>query len=84
MTENETIVAVDSDHRAAFENILRVLPLTKTIKIVSGVLLSETASQNELKLEFDLFAACVDIQWHELSFEERRRRKLPPYRQSST
>src|SRR6476659_7198271 len=50
LTENDTVVAVDSDHRAALENILRVLPLTKTIKIVSGVSPAETTWRNEHNL----------------------------------
>ena len=41
LTENDTVVAVAHDFPAAFENILRVLPLTKTIAIVNG------ASPNE-------------------------------------
>jgi hypothetical protein len=36
LTENDTVVAVAHDFPAAFENILRVLPLTKTIAIVNG------------------------------------------------
>ena len=82
LTENDTIVAVDSDHRAALENILRVLPLTKTIKIVSGVSPAETTWRNELKLEFAPLAARVDIQWYnELSFEEilKDAASLPPH-----
>ena len=41
LTENDAVVAVAHDFPAAFENILRVLPLTKTIAIVNG------ASPNE-------------------------------------
>src|SRR4051812_1412231 len=48
LTENDAVVGVRNDHRAALENILRVLPLTKTIKIVSGTSPIETWLQNEL------------------------------------
>ena len=41
LTENDTVVAVAHDFPAAFDNILRVLPLTKTIAVVNG------ASPNE-------------------------------------
>ena len=41
LTENDTVVAAADDFLPLFENILRVLPDTKTITIVSG------ASPNE-------------------------------------
>ena len=76
-------MAVDSDHRAALENILRVLPLAKTIKIVSGVSPAETTWRNELKLEFAPLARRVDIKWYnELSREEILKdaaANLPPH-----
>ena len=42
LTENDTVVAVAHDFPASFENILRVLPLTKTIAIVNGASPNET------------------------------------------
>jgi len=42
LTANDAVVGVRNDHRAALENILRVLPGTKTIQIVSGVSPVET------------------------------------------
>jgi hypothetical protein len=37
LTQNDAVAAVAYDLPAIFDNILRVLPLTKTIAIVSGV-----------------------------------------------
>ena len=36
LTEYDTVIAVAHDFPAAFENILRVLPLTKIIAVVNG------------------------------------------------
>ena len=41
LTENDAVVATRNDFTAAFENILQVLPDTKTIAIVNGVSANE-------------------------------------------
>jgi hypothetical protein len=51
LTENDTVVAVAYDLPAVFENILRLLPLTKTIAIVSGASPTERFWQGELRRE---------------------------------
>ena len=38
LTAYDTVVAVAHDFPAAFDNILRVLPLTKTIAVVNGII----------------------------------------------
>ena len=71
LTENDTVVGVDNDHRAALENILHVLPRTKVIKVVSGVSPNDTWWRNELKRDFASLAKRVEIVWYnELSFEQ--------------
>ena len=81
LTENDTVVAAADDFLPLFENILRVLPLTKTIAIVSGASPNEQFWQGVLKRDLVALAGRVEIKWlNELSFEDilKETAKLPP------
>ena len=82
LTENDTVVAVAHDFPAAFENILRVLPLTKTIAIVNGASPNEKFWLNEMRRELAPLAGRVELKWYdERSFEDILidAARLPPY-----
>ena len=82
LTENDTVVAVAYDLPAVFENILRVLPLTKTIAIVSGASPTELFWQGELRRELAPLTGRVELKWYaELSFEDilKDAANLPPH-----
>ena len=81
LTQNDTVVAAADDFLPLFENILRVLPLTKTIAIVSGASPNERFWQGVLKRDLQALAGRVEIKWlNELSFEDilKETAKLPP------
>jgi signal transduction histidine kinase len=70
LTEYDTVVAVAHDFPAAFESILRVLPLTKTIAIVNGTSPNEKFWLGEMKRELAPLTERVELKWYdELSFE---------------
>ena len=82
LTENDTVVAVAHDFPAAFENILRVLPLTKTIAVVNGASPNETFWLKEMRRELAPLAGRVELRWYnEKSFEEilTDAARLPPH-----
>jgi signal transduction histidine kinase len=82
LTENDTVVAVAHDFPAAFDNILRVLPLTKTIAIVNGASPNETFWLEELRRELAPLTGRVELRWYnEKSFEEILidAARLPPH-----
>ena len=71
LTENDTVVAVAHDFPAAFDNILRVLPLTKTIAVVNGTSPNETFWLEEMRRELAPLTGRVELRWYnEKSFEE--------------
>src|SRR6478752_2059228 len=71
LTEYDTVVAVAHDFPAAFNNILRVLPLTKTIAVVSGASPNEKFWLGELRRELAPLTGRVELKWYdEKSFEE--------------
>ena len=71
LTENDTVVAVAHDFPAAFDNILRVLPLTKTIAVVNGASPNETFWLEEMRRELAPLTGRVELRWYnEKSFEE--------------
>ena len=81
LTENDTVVAAADDFLPLFENILRVLPSTKTIAIVSGASPNEQFWQGVLKRDLEALAGRVEIKWlNEMSFEDilKETAKLPP------
>ena len=82
LTENDTVVAVAHDFPAVFENILRVLPRTKTIAIVNGTSPNETFWLGELRRETAPLAGRVELKFYnELSFEDilKDAANLPPH-----
>ena len=71
LTENDTVVAVAHDFSAAFDNILRVLPLTKTIAVVNGASSNEIFWLGEMRRELALLTGRIELRWYnEKSFEE--------------
>ena len=82
LTEDDTVVAVAHDFPASFENILRVLPQTKTIAIVNGASPNETFWLGELRRETAPLAGRVELKFYnELSFEDilKDAANLPPH-----
>ena len=81
LTENDTVAAVAHDFPAAFENILRVLPRTKTIAIVNGTSPNETFWLGEMRRELSPLIGRVELKFYnELSFEDilKDASNLPP------
>lgn len=82
LTEYDTVVAVANNDVAFFDNVVRVLPQTKTIAIVVGASPGETFWRNELAKSTALFADRVQFRWYdELSFEDMLKdaANLPPH-----
>ena len=82
LTENDAVVAVAHDFPAAFDNILRVLPLTKTIAIVNGASPNEKFWLGEMRRELEPLTGRVELRWYdEKSFEEILidAARLPPH-----
>jgi signal transduction histidine kinase len=82
LTENDTAVSVINDAPFLFENILRVLPLTKTIAIVNGASPIERFWTAEMRRELAPLTSRVELKWYdELSFEEilKETENLPPH-----
>jgi signal transduction histidine kinase len=82
LTENDAVVAVAHDFPAAFENILRVLPLTKTIAIVNGASPNERFWLEEMRRELAPLTGRVELRWYdELSFADILidAARLPPH-----
>jgi signal transduction histidine kinase len=82
LTNNDTVVAVAHDFPAAFDNILRVLPLTKTIAVVNGASPNETFWLGEMRRELAPLTGQVELRWYnEKSFEEILidAARLPPH-----
>ena len=71
LTENDTVVAVAHDFPAAFETILHVLPLTKTIAVVNGASPNETFWLNEMRRELAPLGGRIELRWYDKkSFED--------------
>jgi two-component sensor histidine kinase len=71
LTEFDTVVAVAHDLPAIVENILQVLPGTKTIAVVNGDSTNERFWLEELRREFTPFADRVSFIWYnDRSFED--------------
>ena len=82
LTENDTVVAVAHDFSAAFDNILRVLPLTRTIAVVNGSSPNETFWQEVMRRELAPLSERIELRWYnEKSFEEILTdvARLPPH-----
>jgi signal transduction histidine kinase/ABC-type uncharacterized transport system substrate-binding protein len=81
LTEYDAVVASSNDDIIFFENILRVLPLTKTISVVVGASPNETFWREELQRTTAPLAGRVQFRYYnELSFEDilKDAAALPP------
>ena len=82
LTENDTVVAVAHDFPAAFDNILRVLPLTQTIAVVNGTSANEKFWLEQMRRELAPLTRRIELRWYdELSFEDIlvEAARLPPH-----
>jgi signal transduction histidine kinase len=82
LTEYDTVVASSNDDIVFFENILRVLPLTKTISVVVGTSPNETFWREELRRTTAPLAGRVQFRYYnDLSFEDilKDAAALPPH-----
>ncbi|WIW49540.1 HAMP domain-containing sensor histidine kinase [Bradyrhizobium sp. 62B] len=78
---NDVVVAIRNDFMASFENILQLLPGTKSVAVVVGASPLEKFWVEEVKRELKPLDGRVELVWYsDLSFEEilRRASKLPP------
>jgi signal transduction histidine kinase len=81
LTANDAVVAVRINYRASFENILRVLPDTRTITTVVGTSPIEKFWKEAIAKEVEPVTSRVTLSWTDhLSFDEflRNAKKLPP------
>jgi hypothetical protein len=80
-TEDDTAVAVNNDHLAAFESMLRVLPATKTVMVVIGNSPSEKLLREQTQRELMPLEGRIKLLYtNDLSFEEilKTAATLPP------
>lgn len=81
LTANDAVVAVRINYLAAFENILRVLPDTRTITVVVGTSPIEKFWKEAIAKEVEPVSGRVTLSWIDhLSFEEllQNAARLPP------
>ncbi len=81
LTANDAVVAVNINYFRAFENILQVLPDTKTVAVVVGTSPIEKYWKQEIANEVAPFANRIAIRWYDdLSFEGilKHAAALPP------
>ncbi len=82
LTVNDTVVAVKHDLPAIIENILRLLPGTKSVTIVNGASPLEQFWLGEMRQEFRPFEPRIDFAWtSNLSFDDilKRAAALPSH-----
>ena len=82
MGPNDTAVTVDHEPKRVVENILRVLPDTKTVFVVVGASHLEEVWLHEMKGAFRQFEGQLTFSWaNELSFADMLTRcaNLPPH-----
>jgi signal transduction histidine kinase/ABC-type uncharacterized transport system substrate-binding protein len=82
LTPNDAVVAVRNNYVAFIENILRVLPETKTIAVVNGNSPLERFWLEEMRKELKSFTNRISFIWYNsLSFEEmlKNASSLPPH-----
>ena len=82
LTENDTVVAVAINFPAVIENILHVLPDTKTVAVVIGNSPVERLWLEDLRKEFAPFADRLSFIWYnDQSFEDilKHAAALPPH-----
>jgi hypothetical protein len=82
LTDRDVVVAVQNDFAAAFDNILRVLPDTRTVAVVIGASALEKFWIDEAKRELKPLEGRLNLVWYSnLSFDEilKRASALPPH-----
>ena len=82
LSDNDVVVAIRNDFMAAFENILQLLPDTRSIAIVVGASPLEKFWVGEVKRELKPLGERVELVWYsDLSFDEilKRASKLPEH-----
>jgi signal transduction histidine kinase len=82
LTPNDAVVAVNINYFRAFENILQVLPDTKSVAVVVGTSPIEKYWKREISNEVAPFANRIAIRWYDdLSFEDilKHAAALPPH-----
>ncbi|WP_456839390.1 sensor histidine kinase [Bradyrhizobium sp. USDA 4486] len=82
LTDNDIVIAIRNDFVAAFDNILQLLPDTRTVAMVIGASPLEQFWVKEVKQELKPLGERVELVWYtDLSFEEilKRASKLPPH-----
>jgi signal transduction histidine kinase len=82
LTANDAVVAVSVNYLAAMENILRLLPDTKTLLVIAGDSPIERFWLKEIRNEAKAFADSVAlVSLNDLSFAEtlKRAAALPPH-----
>src|SRR5882757_5829078 len=82
LTDNDAVVSFTNDVPALFENIMRVLPDTKTIAIVNGNSPIERFWMEEMRRELAPLTGRVELKWYnELPFDHilKEAEHLPPH-----
>lgn len=81
LTENDAVVAVAIDYLSAFKNIVRVLPGTKSVVVITGNSPIEKYWKNEISRQVAPLADRIELKWtNDLSFENilQRASTSPP------
>lgn len=82
LTDNDVVVAIRNDFMTVFDNILHVLPDTKTVAMVIGASPLEKFWIDEVKRELKPLEGRVGLIWYsDLAFAEilKSASKLPPH-----
>jgi len=82
LTDNDAVVSFTNDVPVLFENIIRVLPDTKTIAIVIGTSPIERFWLEEMRRELAPLTGRVELKWYnELPFDQflKEAEHLPPH-----
>ena len=82
LTENDTVVALAQNFPAVIENILHVLPDTKTVAVVNGNSPGERLWLEDLRKEFAPFTNRISFIWYnDRSFADilKHAAALPPH-----
>ncbi len=82
LRDNDVVVAIHNDFVAAFENILRVLPDTKSVAVIIGASPLEKFWVEEVKRELKPLTGRLELLWYsDLSFDDilKRASNLPPH-----
>ena len=82
LRDNDVVVAIRNDFIAAFENILQLLPDTKSVAVVVGASPLEKFWIEEVKRELKPLSGRIELVWYsDLSFDEilKRAATLPPH-----